>query len=112
MTAGARRVIRPYTREHAATVHVLASPCIWRRAAIYVNDHGQVDWPELERAAGPWSSGERLLVQVAEDLYCGAEPPASLARLCGVLDTANLRRVLEAVCMQRPDVAPPQGWTR
>ena len=56
--------------------------------------------------------GERLLVQVAEDLYRGAEVPASLARLCGVLDTANLRRVLEAVCMLRPDVAPPKGWAR
>ena len=112
MTATAGRVIRPYTREHAAAVHVLAAPCIWRRTARFVNDHGQVDWPGLEDAAGPWSSGERLLVQVAEDLYCGAETPASLARLCGVLDTANLRRVLEAVCMLRPDVAPPQGWTQ
>jgi hypothetical protein len=28
------------------------------------------------------------------------------------LDTANLRRVLEAICMLRPDVAPPQGWAR
>jgi hypothetical protein len=108
----AERVIRPYTREHAAAVHVLSAPCIWRRAARFVNDHGQVDWPGLEDAAGPWSSGERLLVQVAEDLYGGAETPASLARLCGVLDTANLRRVLEAVCMLRPDVAPAGGWTR
>src|SRR6266545_971306 len=74
----ARRVIRPYSREHAAAVHVLAAPCIWRRAAVYVGDRGQVDWPALEHAAGPWSSGERLLVQVAEDLYCGAEVPASL----------------------------------
>jgi hypothetical protein len=112
MTAAVRRVIRPYTREHAAAVHVLAAPCIWRRAAAYGDDHGQVDWPALDQAAGPWSSGERLLVHVAEDLYCGAEEPASLARLCGTLDTGNLRRVVEAVCMLRPDVAPPQGWAR
>src|SRR6266545_8271736 len=108
----ARRVIRPYTHEHAAAVHVLAAPCIWRRAARFVSDYGQVDWPALEHAAGPWSSGERLLVQVAEDLYCGAEVPASLARLCGVLDTANLRRVLEAVCMLRPTSPRPGGWAR
>jgi hypothetical protein len=110
VTAGARRVVRPYTREHAAAVHVLAAPVIWRRAAQFVSDSGQVDWPALEQAAGPWSSGERLLVRVAEDLYRGADAPASLGRLCGVLDTANLRRVLEAVCMLRPDVAPPGGW--
>ena len=112
MTAGARRVIRPYSREHAAAVHVLAASCIWRRAARFVSDHGQVDWPALERAAGPRSSGERLLVTVAEDLYRGVDEPASLGRLCGVLDTANLRRVLEAVCLLRPDVAPPLGWAR
>jgi len=112
VTAQARRVIRPYSREHAAAVHVLAAPCIWRRTARFVSEHGQVDWPGLERAAGPWSSGERLLVQVAEDLYCGVEEPASLARLCGTLDATNLRRVLEAVCMLRPDVAPPGGWSR
>ncbi len=112
MTAGVRRTIRPYTREHAAAVHVLAAPCIWRRAAAYVSDHGQIDWSALERAAGPWSSGERLLVRVAEDLYRGVEEPASLGRLCGTLDTSNLRRVLEAVCMLRPDVAPPGGWSR
>jgi hypothetical protein len=112
VTAQARRVIRPYSREHAAAVHILAAPVIWRRAAAYVSDHGQVDWPALEHAAGPWSSGERLLVRVAEDLYGGVEEPASLARLCGTLDAANLRRVLEAVCILRPDVAPPKGWAR
>jgi hypothetical protein len=112
VSAQPRRVIRPYSREHAAACHVLAAPVIWRRAAAYVSDHGQVDWPALERAAGPWSSGERLLVRVAEDLYRGAEEPASLGRLCGTLDSANLRRVLEAVYILRPDVAPPKGWAR
>jgi hypothetical protein len=105
-------VIRPYSREHAAACHVLIAPCIRSRTARYIGDWGQVDWTALERAAGPWSSGERLLVRVAEDLYGGVEEPASLARLCGTLDSANLRRVLEAVCILRPDVAPPGGWGR
>jgi hypothetical protein len=112
MSGQAERVIQPASREHAAAVHMLAARCIWRRAACYVDDRGQVDWAALELAAGPWSWGEWLLVRVAEDLYGGACEPPSLARLCATLDTANLRRVLEAVCILRPDAAPAGGWSR
>ncbi len=60
-----------------------------------------------EHAAGPWSSGERLLTQAAMDLYCGltSGSTAGLKRLCHVLDTPHLARVLQAICLLRPDVA-------
>jgi hypothetical protein len=111
VTAKAQRVIRPATREHAAAVHLLAAPFIWDRAARYVGDRGQVDWPALERAAGVWSSSEWLLVQAAHDLYNGGQS-TSLHQACATLDTPHLRRVLEAVCILRPDVVPPGGWSR
>jgi hypothetical protein len=111
VSAGTRRRIVPSSREHAAALHILASPCIWDRAARFVNDSGEVNWLGLELAAGVWSWGEWLLVAAAQDLFNGCEP-TGLKRLAGTLDPANLRRVLEAVCLLRPDVAPPGGWAR
>ena len=109
MSAPARPRIVPASREHAAALHILAAPCIRDRAARFVSDAGEVDWLRLEQAAGLWSWGEWLLVCAAQDL-CTGRAPAGLKRLCGTLDTDNLRRVLEAVCMLRPDVARAGGW--
>jgi hypothetical protein len=111
VTAQATGAIRPESSEHAAALHILAAPCIWDRAARFVNDSGEVDWLGLGLAAGVWSWGEWLLVAAAQDLFNGCEP-AGLKRLAGTLDPANLRRVLEAICLLRPDVAPPKGWSR
>ncbi len=107
--AGARIV--PASRELAAALHILAAPCIRDRACRFVGDSGEVDWLRLEQAAGLWSWGEWLLVAAAQDL-CNGHAPAGLKRLCATLDSADLQRVLEAVCILRPDVAPPGGWSR
>ncbi len=104
---GARIV--PSSRELAAALHILAAPCIRERAARFVGDAGEVDWLRLELAAGLWSWGEWLLVAAAQDL-CNGDAPAGLKRLCDTLDPGNLRRVLEAVVILRPDVAPAGGW--
>ncbi len=109
MSAPARRRIVLAGREQEAVLHILAAPCIRDRAARFVSNAGEVDWLRLEQAAGLWSWGEWLLVAAAQDL-CNGQAPAGLKRLCGTLDAANLRRVLEAVCMLRPDVAPAGGW--
>jgi hypothetical protein len=100
------RRIACYDGEHAAAVHVLTDPLIWRKAGPFVRADGDIAWTALERAAGPWSSGERLLTQAAMDLYCGptSASTATLKRLCHVLDTPHLARVLQAVCLLRPDV--------
>jgi len=100
------RRITCYDGEHAAAVHILTDPLIWRKAGANVRADGDIDWTALERAAGPWSSGERLLTQAAMDLYCGltSGSTAGLKRLCHVLDTPHLARVLQAVCLLRPDV--------
>ena len=43
-------------------------------------------------------------------LLLDLDPAVGLKRLCHTLDTEHLRRVLEAVCLLRPDAAPPRGW--
>ena len=57
------------------------------------------------RPPGLWSWDQWLLVAAAQDL-CTGHDPAGLKRLCGTLDTGNLRRVLEAVLILRPDATP------
>ncbi len=63
------------------------------------------------RPPGLWSWDQWLLVAAAQDL-CTGRAPAGLKRLCGTLDAGNLRRVLEAVLILRPDAAPAreQSW--
>jgi len=99
--------------EHAAAVWLLAAPLVWRKTGRVVDAHGDVDWAGVEHRLAGASSGERLLAAAARDLYgAWGEDPPTLRRLCEVLDTEQLRRVLEAVCLLRPDVAPPGGWGR
>jgi hypothetical protein len=105
VTAPAARPTVPASREQEAALHILAAPSIRGRAARFVSDAGEVDWLRLELAAGLWSWDQWLLVAAAQDL-CSGHDPAGLKRLCGTLDAGNLRRVLEAVLILRPDAAP------
>jgi len=100
-------------REHAAALHVLGAPCLWARARRFVNDAGEVDWLRLELAAGQWSYGDWLLVCAAHDLDDGTAT-AGLRRLCTTLAPQELRRVMEALLLLRPDVAlePAGGRAR
>jgi hypothetical protein len=105
-----------YDGEHAAAVHLLTDWLIWDEVGAYVRDRGgDVDWGRLWKRAGLFASSERLLASAAMDLY-GARvdgiDAATLKRLCAVLEGEHLRRVLEAVCLLRPDAAPPRGWDR
>jgi hypothetical protein len=105
VSAGAGARIVPASREHAAALHILAAPSIRDRAGRFVSDAGEVDWLRLEQAAGLWSWDQWLLVAAAQDL-CTGQAPAGLKRLCSTLDTDDLHRVLEAVCILRPDAIP------
>ena len=101
----------PASREHAAALHILAAPCIRDRADRFVNDAGEVDWLRLELAAGLWSWDQWLLVAAAQDL-CTGQRLAGLKRLCNTLDSGDLRRVVKAVCILRPDAAPTPERSR
>jgi len=105
------RQITCWDGEHAAAVHVLTSSLIWAKVGRFVRDRdGDIDWMRLEAQVPLYASSEQLLAAAAMDLY-GAHPdafePATLKRLCHVLDREHLARVLEAVCLLRPDAAPP-----
>jgi hypothetical protein len=109
------RQITCYDGEHAAAVHLLTSWLVWEKVGRFVRDRdGDIDWGRLWDRAGLFASSERLLA-AAMDLY-GAHldgvDAATLKRLCGVLEPEHLVRVLEAVCLLRPDAAPPGGWRR
>jgi hypothetical protein len=107
------REVRCHDGEHAAGVWLLAAPLLWRKTGAVVDRHGDIDWTRVEDRLAGASSSEQLLARAAFELYgaWGAEP-TSLRQLCRVLDTGNLRRVLQAVCLLRPDAAPPGGWGR
>jgi hypothetical protein len=109
VTAQPARPIQAAGREHAAALHVLGAPCLWARARRFVDDAGEVDWLRLELAAGQWSYGDWLLVCAAHDLDDGTAT-AGLRRLCTTLAPQELRRVVEAVLLLRPDAAlQPSG---
>ncbi len=105
--------VRCVDGEHAAAAWLLTAPLLWRKLGRVTDRHGDVDWDLVDARLAGASSGERLLAGAARDLYGSwAAEPTSLARLCATLDTGNLRRVLEAVRLLRPDAAPPGGWGR
>ena len=115
LTAPDGRRITCHDGEHAAAVHLLTSWLVWHKVAAYVRDRdGDIDWTGLEAQAPLFASSEQLLAQAAMDLYCspGQDTAVGLKRLCHTLDAEHLVRVLEAVCLLRPDAAPPRGWGR
>jgi hypothetical protein len=111
LTAPNGHHITCYDGEHAAAVHVLTDWLLWPKVARFVRDRdGDINWTALEAQAPLYASSERLLAAAAMELY-GAHNdtfgPATLKRLCRVLEAKHLARVLEAVCLPRPDAAPP-----
>lgn len=99
---GAARRLRPASREHAAVLTVLTDPLVWGRVQDLVSDRGEVDWAALARRSAKWSTGERLLVRAAHDLWNG-NTRVGLRELCDTLGASHLARVLEAVEVLRPD---------
>ncbi len=60
----------------------------------------------LKDKGGPMSTSETLMLQVAFDLW-SSSGHAPLDKLLGVLDGGNLRAVLDAIAVVRPDVGRP-----
>ncbi len=89
--------------EHAAVQHILSSPLIARRTAPYVLD-GDFDWRGLALEAQTMSGGERLLVQIAHELW-NAEKTIGLWEIPRRLDSHSFRRVIEALQISRGDSA-------
>ena len=100
--------------EWAAPLHLLTSPALRSKGCLAAVDFDRqrIDFPSLAERAGPWSHGERILLCAAWALFNGGDRLAFAALLDGELlaeavaslDTGNLRRLLEAVRLRRPDL--------
>jgi hypothetical protein len=92
--------------EYAAVRHILAAPALAPRTAPYVHAD-DFDWEGLYEAAATMSGGERLLIDLAAELW-SAEKRTGLWEVPRRLDGENFRRVIEALYLCRGvGVAPP-----
>ena len=85
--------------EYAAVRHILETPLLAARTAGYVHDR-DFDWAGLTAESERMSAGERLLVQIAYELW-NAEKRAGLWEIARRLDAAGFRRVVEALVIAR-----------
>ena len=81
--------------EYAAVCHILAAPALAPRTAAYIGED-DFDWDGLYKEAATMSGGERLLVDVAAELW-NAEKRTGLWEVPRRLDGKNFRRVIEAL---------------
>jgi hypothetical protein len=59
----------------------------------------------MEAGGGPLSHGQEIMLRVAFDLWNGGGK-AEVQDLIGVLDSGNLRSVLDAILVVRSDAVP------
>jgi len=85
--------------EYAAVCHILAAPAVARRTAPYVRED-DFDWEGLHQEAATMSGGERLLIDLAAELW-SAEKTTGLWEIPRRLDAENFRRVIEALYICR-----------
>jgi hypothetical protein len=94
-----RRLERLAPSEHAAVRHVLTSRRLAKRVAPYVHPDG-FDWYGLLAGARTMSRGQRLLVDVAHDLWTRGDE-VGLREITRSLDRDGFVRVLEALAACR-----------
>ena len=90
--------------DYEAVRHVLSAPQIASRAARYI-DRDDFDFAGLVRETETMSSGEKLLVDIANDLW-SAKREVGVCDLVRKLDQSNFDRVLEAFRIARG----PRSW--
>lgn len=101
--------------EWAAALHLLSSPLLRNKGCLRAVDFDRriIDFPGLALRAWPWSHGERIMLCAAWMLFNGGERTALSGLLDGellseavsTLSGSNLRRMLEAVQLRRPDLS-------
>ncbi len=85
--------------DYTAVRHVLGAPQIAARTARYIGRE-DFDFAGLNREAETMSSGEKLLVDIAGDLW-NANRAVGVCDLVRKLDRTNFERVLEAFRIAR-----------
>jgi ABC-type iron transport system FetAB ATPase subunit len=85
--------------EYAAVCHIRAAPAVERRTAPFIRED-DFDWEGLHLEAATMSGGERLLIDLAAQLW-SAEQRTGLWEIPRRLDAENFRRVIEALYICR-----------
>ncbi len=85
--------------DHRAVRHVLGAPQIAHRTARYVGID-DFDFAGLARETETMSSGEKLLVEIASDLWNGRRS-VGVVEVVRKLDQRNFERVLQAFRLAR-----------
>jgi ABC-type iron transport system FetAB ATPase subunit len=85
--------------EYAAVCHILAAPALGPRTAPYIRED-DFDWYGLYQEAATMSGGERLLIDLAAELWT-AEKTTGLWEIPRRLDGENFRTVIEALYICR-----------
>lgn len=88
-----------HTAQQAAVEHILTSPAIEVRARAHVAG-ADVDWVGLLAEAETMSAGQRLLVDVAHDVWTG-NGAVSVQDVARRLGAGSFERVVEALRISR-----------
>ena len=88
--------------EYAAVRHLLSAPSIVERTAPHIGED-DFDWFALHGEGVTMSGGERLLVQIAHELW-QAEGAVGLREIARRLDRASFQRVVEALAFARGEL--------
>jgi hypothetical protein len=96
--------------EHAAVAHLLASPRVANGVRRHIHADG-FDWAGLLAAAATMSRAQRLLVDIAHDLWTRGEA-VGVRELARGLDTGSFVRAVEALAACRRDFAAERRLLR
>ncbi len=83
--------------EYRAVRHILESPRLVNRTLLYI-EPDDFDWNGLFAAARDMSSGERLLIRIAYDLWT-SDGDVRVSEVAKGLDARHLQRVVEAIAL-------------
>jgi hypothetical protein len=107
---GRRVAVDGMSAEHAAVSHVLASPRLADRVGPHVHRDG-FDWSGLLAAAQTMSRSQRLLVDIAHDLWTRGDE-VGVREVARSLDSGSFVRVAEALMACRRAFEPPARRVR
>lgn len=89
--------------EYTAARHILGAPALAGRLTPYIAD-GDFDWAGIFAEARTMSTGQRLLVRAAHDLWTAGRSVA-ISELARQLDAPGFTRVMQALRICRGETA-------
>lgn len=88
---------------YLAAAHILRSPFLTRKGCDQFVLNTWIDVDGLETAMGPWSATEKMMVDLALDLYDRGGHKVSVGDLATYLDSENWTIAMQALEIRRRD---------